>query len=131
MFHTAGRDWSASALFDRSGARAAAADYIGVTASATAPAAGDTALAGEITTAGGGLARKQAAYAHTTGAATSTLSATFTANANDALPVTLAKAGVFNAASGGAMPFSSLLAPTAPVNAVGDAVTITTTVTQS
>lgn len=131
MFHTAGRDWAASALFDRSGSRAAAADYLGVTANSTAPAAGDTALTAEITTAGGGLIRKTATYAHTTGAATSTLTTTFTANANDALPVTLAKAGVFNAASGGAMPFSSLLSPTAVVSAVGDSVTLTVTVTKS
>jgi hypothetical protein len=131
VYHTNGRDWAASALFDRSGARAAAADWLGVTASAAAPAAGDTTLTGEITTAGGGLARKQATYAHTTGAATSTLTATFTANANDTLPVVLAKAAVFNAASGGAMPFSSLLSPTATVSAVGDSVTLTTTVTKS
>jgi hypothetical protein len=131
MFHTAGRDWAASALFDRSGSRAAAADYLAVTANATAPAAGDTALTAEIATAGGGLIRKVATYAHTGGAATSTLTATFTANANDSLPVTLSKAGVFNAASGGAMPFSSLLSPTAVVSAVGDSVTLTVTVTKS
>lgn len=131
MFHTAGRDWAASALFDRSGSRAAAADYLAVTANSTAPASGDTALTAEIATAGGGLIRKVATYAHTGGAATSTLTATFTANANDSLPVTLAKAGVFNAASGGAMPFSSLLSPTAVVSAVGDSVTLTVTVTKS
>lgn len=132
MLHNAGRDWAASALFDRSGSRAAAADYLAVSANTTAPAAGDTALAGEITTAGGGLIRKQAGYAHTGGAATSTLTATFTANGSDTgLPVTLGKAAVFNAASAGVMPWSSLLSPTAVVSAPGDAVTVTVTVTKS
>ena len=130
MFHTAGRDWAASALFDRSGSRAAAADFLAVSANTTAPAAGDTALTGEITGTGG-LTRRQGTYAHTTGAPTSTLTATFTATANDTLPVTLAKAAVFNAAAGGAMPFSSLLSPTAVVSAVGDSVTLTVTITKS
>ncbi len=131
MFHTAGRDWAASALFDRSGARAAAADYMAVSANTTAPSVGDTTLTGEITTPGGGLTRKQATYAHTGGAATSTLTATYTANGSDSLPVTLGKVGVFNAASGGQMPFSSLLSPTATLSSVGDAVTVTTTVTKA
>jgi hypothetical protein len=102
-----------------------------VTANTTAPAAGDTTLTAEIATGGGGLVRKQATYAHTPGAATSTLTATFTANGSDTLPVTLGKVGIFNAASSGTMPFSSLLTPTAQLNAVGDAVTITETVTKS
>lgn len=131
MLTTAGKDWAASALFDSSGSRAAAATYIGVTANSTAPNAADTTLTGEIVTAGGGLIRKAGTYAHTAGAATATLTATFTANGNDNLPVTLAKAGVFNASSAGAMPFESLLSPTAVVSAVGDSVTITTTITFS
>jgi hypothetical protein len=131
MLTNAGKDWAASALFDSSGARAAAATYLAVTANSTAPAAGDTALTAEIATAGGGLIRKVGSYAHTVGTSTATLTATFTANANDSLPVTLAKAGVFNAASGGAMPFVSLLSPTAVVSAVGDSVTLTTTITFS
>jgi len=131
MLTNAGRDWAASALFDRSGSRAAAADYMAVTANSTAPSATDTTLTGEITTAGGGLVRKQATYAHTVGAATSTLTATFTANGSDTLPVTLNKIGIFNASSAGAMPFTSLLTPAAALNSVGDAVTITETITKS
>lgn len=132
MLHTAGRDWAASALFDRSGARAAAADHMGLAANTAAPVAGDTALNGEITTAGGGLVRKQATYAHTLGAATSTLTATFTANAADALPVTIGKVAIFTAAGAGAvMPFSALLTPTATLAAVGDAVTVTETITNN
>lgn len=47
--------------------------YIALTANSTAPAAGDTTLASEITTAGGGLVRKLATYAHTAGASSYTL----------------------------------------------------------
>lgn len=131
MLTTAGKDWAASALFDSSGSRAAAATYMAVTANATAPSAADTSLTAEIATAGGGLIRKAGSYAHTVGTSTATLTATFTANANDSLPVTLSKAGVFNAASGGAMPFESLLSPTATISAIGDSCTLTTTVTFS
>ncbi|SDT74358.1 hypothetical protein [Actinoplanes derwentensis] len=129
MLHNAGRDWAASSMFDRSPARAATADYIAVSASTVPPAAGDTTLAGEIATAG--LGRRQATWAHTAGAATSTLTATFVATAADALPVTLAKAAVLNAAAGGVMPFSEVLSAPAPLNLVNDAVTITVTVTHA
>lgn len=131
MLHTAGKDFAASALGDRSGSRAAAADYLALSTNNTAPAAGDTTLAGEITTSGGGLVRKQASYAHTTGASTYTLTATFTANGSDSLPATPEKVGVFNASSSGTMPWSRLLSPTVTLSAVGDAVTITETITLS
>jgi hypothetical protein len=131
MLHTAGKDFAASALGDRSGSRAAAADYLALTANATAPSAGDTTLTAEIATGGGGLIRAQATYAHTGGASTYTLTKTFTANGSDSLPVTVAKVGVFNASSSGAMPWSTLLSPTAVFSAVGDATTITETITIS
>lgn len=107
----------------------AAANYIAVTANTTAPAAGDTTLTGEIATAGGGLLRAQAVYAHTNGTSTYTLTKTFTANGSDSLPVTLGKIGVFNASSAGSMVFTTLISPTATLSASGDAVTITETVT--
>ncbi len=129
MLTNAGRDMAHGAVFDRSGSRPAAADFMAVTANTTAPAAGDTTLTGEIATAGGGLIRKQAIYAHTPGATTSTLTATFTANGSDTLPVTLGKIGILNAAAAGTLVFATLLTPTAQLNAVGDAVTITDTVT--
>lgn len=131
MLHTAGRDFVASALGDRSGSRAAAADYMALTANTTAPSAGDTTLTAEIATASGGLIRKQGTYAHTGGASTYTITATYTANGSDSLPVTVGKVGVFNASSSGTMPWSSLLSPTATISAVGDALTVTTTVTVS
>ncbi len=131
MLHTAGKDFVASALGDRSGSRAAAADYLALTANTTSPSAGATTLTAEIATASGGLIRAQATYAHTGGASTYTLTKTFTANGNDSLPVTVGKVGVFNASSSGTMPWSSLLSPTATVSASGDALTITVTVTVS
>ncbi len=131
MLHTAGKDFVASALGDRSGSRAAAADYLALTANTTAPSAGDTTLTAEIATASGGLIRAQATYAHTGGASTYTLTKTFTANGNDSLPVTIGKVGVFNASSSGTMPWSSLLSPTATISANGDALTITETITIS
>lgn len=131
MLTTAGKDFIASALGDRSGSRAAVADYLALTANSTAPSAGDTSLTGEIATASGGLVRQQATYAHTGGTSTYTLTKTFTANGNDSLPVVVAKIGAFNASSGGSMPWTSLLSTTATISAIGDALTITETITIS
>lgn len=131
MLTTAGKDFAASALGDRSGSREAAADYMAITANSGSPAAGDTTLTGEIATGGGGLIRKQASYAHTGGASTYTLTATYTANGSDSLPVTVAKMAIFNASSGGKMPWESLLSATATITAVGDALTVTETITLS
>lgn len=131
MLTNAGKDMVASALGDRSGSRAAAADYLALTANSTAPAAGDTTLTAEITTAGGGLVRATATYAHTTSTSTYTLTKTFTANGNDSLPVTIAKVGVFNASSSGTLVWSTLLGTTATISASGDALTVTETITIS
>lgn len=131
MLHTAGKDFIAGALGDSSGSRPAAATYLGLTANTTSPASGDTTLTGEITTAGGGLVRAVATYAHTGGASTYTLTKTFTANGSDSLPVTVGKVGVFNASSSGTMPWSSLLSPTAQFSASGDSTAITETITIS
>lgn len=131
MLTTAGKDFAASALGDSSGSREAAATYMALTANSTAPSAGDTTLTGEITTAGGGLVRAVATYAHTAGASTYTLTKTFTANGSDSLPVTIAKIGIFNASSSGKMPWESLLSSTATLSASGDALTCTETITLS
>lgn len=125
MRTNAGADWQAAQM---GGTPGAAANYIALTANSTAPAAGDTTLTGEITTAGGGLVRALAAYAHTTGTTNYTLTKTFTANGSDALPVTIAKIGVFTAATSGTMAFETLLTQTATLNASGDAVAVTETV---
>ena len=97
------------------------ANYIGLTANATAPAATDTSLTGEI--ASGTLTRAVAVYAHTTGAASYTLTKTFTSDQS----VTIAKIGVFNASSAGTMVFETLLNATATLVS-GDQLTITETV---
>jgi hypothetical protein len=105
--------------------------YMALTTNASAAVATDTTLTSEITTAGGGLIRKLATYAHTTGAASYSLAATFTVNGSDTgLPVTIAKIGIFNTLTGatGRMQFETLLGTTAVLSAVGDAVTITDTV---
>jgi hypothetical protein len=126
MLHTAGRDYVADSLGNNS-ARPAVANILSLTQNATAPALGDTSLTGKITT--GGLAAAAATYAHTTGASTYTLTKTFVATGGDTLPATIAKVGVENAS--GAMPWSSLLSPTAQFSAVGDSTAITETITIS
>lgn len=127
MRTNAGADFQAQAL-STTGAQPAPATYIALTANATAPALTDTTLTGEITTGGGGLVRAQAVFAHTTSATTYTLTKTFTANGSDSLPVTLAKEGVLNAASVGTLVWESLFPQTATLAAVGDACTVTVTV---
>ena len=120
----AGKDWRAGIMGSASGSPA---NYVGLTANATAPAAGDTTLTAEIATAGGGLIRKQGTYAHTAGTASFTLTTTFTANGTDVLPVTIAKRGVFTAATSGTMSYEALVSPTATLSASGDQLTLTDT----
>jgi hypothetical protein len=105
-------------------------NYIALTASTTAPAATDTTLTGEITTTGGGLIRAQATYAHTAGTNTTTLTKTFTANGSDALPVTVAQIGVFNASTAGTLAYHTALNATATLTTSGDNVTVTETITE-
>lgn len=131
MLTNAGRDMVASAIGDRSGSRAAVADYIALTANVTAPGAGDTTLTAEIATGGGGLIRAAATYAHTGGTATYTLTKVFTANGSDSLPVTVGKVGIFNASSAGALVWETLLTSTATLTASGDALSVTETITVS
>ena len=92
-------------------------------------AAADTTLAGEITTGGGGLIRKAMTFAHTTGTNTSTLTATWTANGLDSLPVGIASWGNFNASSSGTLGEEGALNATATLNVSGDSVTVTFTLT--
>lgn len=129
LYTNAGRDWVSQQVL---GAAVAAATnqgkWIALTANATSPTATDTTLTGEIATASGGLIRAAGTVAHTTGASTSTVSNTFTANGNDSLPVVLAKAALFNASATGTMIFETLLAATATLAAVGDNVALTWTV---
>jgi GGDEF domain-containing protein len=123
-----GRDLVLNASFGTA-AQPAAANYMAVSANASAESAANTTLPGEITTAGGGLLRAQATYAHTAGTNTATLTKTFTANGSDSLPVTLAKIGVLNASSSGTLAVEKLLSSTAVLSASGDNVAITYTLT--
>jgi hypothetical protein len=125
----AGRDFQ-SRVMGQGGAAGAGtgnmrpADYIAVTENATAPAAGDTTLTGELTT--DGFARAQAAYAHTAGASTYTLTKTFT---NTGVTTrTLNKIGVFNAAASGDLVFEEVV-PSPVAQLQNDALAITVTVT--
>lgn len=102
--------------------------YMALTANATAVGAGDTSLTAEITTGGGGLIRKICTYAHTGGAASYTLTAVYTANGSDTLPVTIAKVGIFNSLISGQMLFETLLGTTATLSLSGDQLTVTDTV---
>lgn len=124
----AGADFQAKQMGGAASATAVA-KWMAITANTTTPAVGDTTLTGEITTAGGGLVRAAGTYAHTGGAASYTMSNTFTANGSDSLPVTIGKVGVFDAAAAGNMPFETLVTPTATLSASGDALTLTQTVT--
>lgn len=123
----AGNDFQAQQM-GGSASATAVAKWVALTANNTAPAAGDTTLTGEITTGGGGLIRKAGTYGHTTGAANYTITTVFTANGSDTLPVTIAKRGIFDAASGGALVFSTLVSPTATLSASGDQLTLTDTI---
>lgn len=128
LLTNAGRD-ALHAQHLGSGAQPAAFTQLALTANAVAPAAGDTVLTGEITTAGGGLVRATATFAHTAGTNTSTLTKTFTANGTDTLPVVVAKLGVFNGAGAVTMGYETLLNATSTLNLAGDSVTVTETVT--
>ena len=123
----AGRDWQANVMGGGglAGAGTGAmrtADYIGVTNDTTAPDVANTTLPGEVTT--GTLARAQAAFAHTNGTATYTLTKTFSSDQT----ITVAKMGVFNASTGGTLVFETLLNAVAPLVS-GDQLAITETIT--
>lgn len=117
---TAGLDWQADVMGNST--QPAAARFIGLTTNATAPAAGDTTLTSEITT--GGLGRVAGTYAHTPGATSYTITASWTASATQ---TNVAKAGLFTASSAGTMAFETLLNATATL-ASGDQLQVTWTV---
>jgi hypothetical protein len=111
----------------------APAMFMALTLNSSAAVATDTALTGELATAGSGLIRKIAAWAHTATATTYTMAATFTATATDQATGSqaVAKGGMFNSikASTGIMQFETLLNAPATLVVTGDQTTITQTVT--
>jgi hypothetical protein len=105
----------------------ASARYIALTENASAASASDTALTGEITT--GGCGRALGTYAHTLGAATLTLTKTFSVTAT--FPA-IHKAGLFqvSTASSSLLSFETVLnADASVVN--GDSLQVTWTITIS
>jgi hypothetical protein len=122
-----GNDFQAAQM-GGSASATAVAKFVGLTANVTAPAAGDTTLTAEIVTGGGGLIRKAGTYAHTTSAASYTITTVFTVNGSDAIPVTIGKRGIFDAVTAGQLVFESLVSPTATLSAVGDTLTLTDTI---
>lgn len=110
-------------------AQPAAFNYMCLSANVTAASGANTTLPGEITTAGGGLLRAQATFAHTNGTNTSTLTKTFTANGSDVVPVTIGKIGVLNAVTVGTLGYETLLGTTAVLSLSGDNIAVTHTIT--
>lgn len=119
----------ASAQFGGAASATNIAVNIALTADSTAPASTDTTLTSEYNHTSAGLNRKAATYAHTVGASTYTLSATWTANGSDVLPFTANKMGVFSQLSGGTLTTETLVSPAITWNASADTGTIVETFT--
>ena len=117
---TLGADWQADVMGHST--QPSEAQYIALTTNATAPAAGDTTLTGEISS--GGLERAIGAYTHTASTTSYKISKTFTATSSH---TAVAKAGLFNASSSGIMVFTTMLSSTATL-ATSDTLTIEWTV---
>jgi hypothetical protein len=113
--------------------------FVGLTTTNITPAAADNFLSGEYTTAGGGMVRKIAPYAQTSGVASRsiTLTPVFTANGSDTFPSTFYAIGVFAGmvvtTSSPYTPykFETLLNASFTVNVSGDQGTVTETITGS
>lgn len=101
----------------------APASWMGITTDTAAAAITDTTLASEETA--NGLGRAYATYAHTTSAASYTLTKAFTYTGSTSK--TLHKIGVFVASVGGIMPLESVLSADSIVAANGDVTTVTET----
>jgi hypothetical protein len=94
-----GRDFVHNQVYTNTSAGTRGCGFIGVSADAGAPSAGDTTLTGEISS--GGMTRVDATTkTHTNGTNTTTIQHTFTATA---LQTALVKAALFNAVSSGTM----------------------------
>jgi hypothetical protein len=112
--------------------------FIGLTTTNITPAAADTILSGEYTTASGGMLRKIAPYAQTSGVASRsiTLTPVFTANSSDTFPSTFYAIGVFTSMTVGSsgwptMKFETSLNASFTINISGDNATITETISGS
>ena len=133
LITNAGKDFISVQIGQTSGIGSNGANFIALSTNAAAPAAGDTTLAGEITS--GGLARSQGAYAHTNGQNTFTITEQFSASATH---TDVLKAGLFTAAvtgTPGAGGDDGIMMAENTFSAVtlqnGDQLTITWTITLS
>ena len=127
MITSAGKDFQSTQMFSTAPG-VNGANYVALTANATAPAAADTALTGEFAATGGGLVRAQGTYAHTAGTNTTTITKTFTANATDGTTNTINKAGLFNLVTGGVLVLETAVT-SPPTLAANDSIAITWTQT--
>lgn len=101
--------------------------FVGISASGFS--ATDTTLVGEITTAGGGLIRKIGTLTHTASALTGTVSAVFTANGSDSLPVAVQKMGISSSLLSTQPNLFHSTFTSATLSASGDQLTVTNTIT--
>ncbi len=113
----AGINWQYNQM---AGTSAAVCTYLALSNDSGAPAAGDTAVASEIT--GANLARANATPTHTTNATSYTLTYTWTANANQSAQ----KAGMLNAVSAGTLCFENTFLQVSMAS--GDTLAVTWTV---
>ena len=127
MITSAGKDFQAAQMFGTAPGTNGA-NYIAMTANNTAPAVADTTLAGEFAAASGGLNRVIGTYAHTAGTGTTTVTKTFTANANDGASNTINKAGLFNLSAAGVLVLETVM-PNPPTLVASDSITVTWTQT--
>jgi hypothetical protein len=110
------------------------AAFMGLSNTNITPAITDTTMTGEITTSGGGLIRKIATWAHTSGATTTTLTGVFTANSSDTLPVTIYAMNINTSLLTGSavtMVYETTISTSATLSAIGDQLTVTETVTSA
>jgi hypothetical protein len=125
LITTAGRDFIRQQIGETSSGNIGTngANYIALSSNTAAPAAGDTTLAGEITS--GGLARAQGTYAEVS-TDQYTITRTFTASASH---TAVQKAGLFTASSSGTMMAENTFTSVSLAN--NDQLTITWTITLS
>lgn len=122
LLTNAGRDAVADALGQGS---ALTAEWMAMSNDATAPAVTDTSLTGELST--NGFDRDESVYAHTPGAATMTLTGSWTATGTT---TGVHKMGLFTANAAGTLVFSSALSTDADLT-TDDTLQVTDTITLS
>lgn len=123
-FTNAGRDLAHAQMYTNTSAGTRGCGYVAVSTEGTTPVAGDTTLAGEIST--NGLARADATTkTHTNGTNTSVVEHTYTASGAH---TGVHKAAIFNASSAGTMAHAANLSSDVTL-ATNDQLKITFTLT--